>query len=89
MAERHIEALLQDYINDRILGGQAADLTPATPLFEYGILDSFALFTLLTFITDTFEIPMQLEQLRKEDFETIATIADFVRAKLAMRSLEA
>lgn len=87
MHEDQIERVILDYINGRLLAGQAADLTSATPLFQYGILDSFALFNLLAFITREFKIPLPMEQLRTEDFENVSTIVGFVRDRLAARPL--
>jgi acyl carrier protein len=84
MDRAHIEAKLRDFIDQSILDGQGADLSVSTPLFEFGILDSFALFTVIGFIADEWKLNMQLERLRTEDFESIATIAALVHAELAL-----
>jgi acyl carrier protein len=81
-----IEQKLRDFIDCRLMEGQGAGLTPATPLFEFGILDSFALFSMLSFITDEFKVSVPLESLRTEDFENVSTIAGLVASKLAAAS---
>ena len=51
-----IERKLCDFIEARLMDGQGAGLAATTPLFEYGILDSFALFSMLSFITQEFKV---------------------------------
>ena len=82
----HIEAKLHDFIDTKVLNGQGADLTSSTPLFEYGILDSFTLFGVINFIADEFKVTLSLERLRTEDFQSISTIAGVVRSTLAASS---
>lgn len=82
MQQDQIEAELRGFIDKTLMEGQGADLTSSTPLFQYGILDSFALFSLIGFIEEEFKIPVQLEHLRTEDFETIGTIASLVCSSL-------
>ncbi len=84
MERTHIESKLRDFIDHSIMDGQGSDLTSSTPLFEFGILDSFALFSVLSFISDEFKVTVPLESLRTEDFENISTIAGFVQAKRAV-----
>lgn len=87
MARDHIESRLSSFINQSLMRGQGSDLTPQTPLFEFGILDSFALFRVINFIAEEFGVRLQLELLKTEDFENIASIAEVVHSKLAvMRS---
>ena len=50
MQQDQIEAELRGFIDKTLMEGQGADLTSSTPLFQYGILDSFALFSLIGFI---------------------------------------
>lgn len=81
--ERHqIESKLREFVDASLMDGQGADVTASTPLFEYGILDSFGLVGLLAFIAEEFDVPARLELLKKEDFENIDTIARFVHARL-------
>ncbi len=83
MEHDDIEARLRDFIDKALMRGQGADLDASTPLFELGILDSFTLFTVINFIATEFNVVLRLEQLRSEEFATIATIAAVVRSRLA------
>lgn len=83
MNREQIESALRGFIDKTLMEGQGADLTSSTPLFQYGILDSFALFGLINFIEEEFSIPIQLEHLRTEDFATIGTISALVCSKLS------
>jgi acyl carrier protein len=79
--ERHqIVTRLRDFIDQTLMNGQGHDLSDSTPLFDFGILDSFALFRVIGFIGEEFEVTLPLESLRTEEFESIATIADLVYA---------
>ena len=57
-------------------------MTASTPLFDLGILDSFALLGLLAFIERELNVAVRLNEIGKEDFGTIAAIARFVHARL-------
>jgi acyl carrier protein len=82
MERDHIEIRLRDFIDRDLMEGQGAGLTTSTPLFEFGILDSFALFSMIAFIAEEFKVAVHLETLRTEDFENISTIAGFIESKL-------
>ena len=82
MPRDQIESKLRDFIDTRIMEGQGRDLTSSTPLFDVGILDSFALFSVIAFIADEFNVAIALESLRTEDFENISAIAGLVESKL-------
>jgi acyl carrier protein len=77
------EAALREFVDKQLLKGQGADVTASTPLFDLGILDSFALLGLLAFIDTAFNVTLQLEEIGREDFATIHAIARFVHARLA------
>ena len=83
MDQPHIETRILDFINRQILEGQGGDLAVSTPLFELGILDSFAFFTLIDFITQEFKVAVELETVTAEQFRDISSIARIVHAKLA------
>lgn len=73
-----IEQKIHRFIDSTLMRGQGADLTTSTPLFDYGILDSFALFRIINFIAEEFGIVVSIEELRAEDFATIGTITRFI-----------
>lgn len=78
-----IEDKVRRFIDASLLRGEGKDLTSATPLFDYGILDSFSLFRLIAFIDQEFGVNVPLERLQAEDFATIDSISRFVQAQLA------
>jgi acyl carrier protein len=82
MERDQIESKLRGFIDQKLMNGQGADLTTSTPLFEFGILDSFALFRVISFIADEFQLTLPLESLRTEEFETIGTIAGLVHERI-------
>jgi len=75
MESAQIEAKLRDFINRSFLKGQGNDLASDTSLFELGILDSFALFGLISYISDEFQVTVPLESVTAEQFKDIAAIA--------------
>jgi len=77
-----IEARIREFIDKDILQGQGADLTSSTPLFELGILDSFAFFQLIRFIEDEIHVTLQLESIGGEQFRDISTIARTVHSRM-------
>lgn len=80
MNPAQIESRLRDFIDRSIMQGQGADLTASTSLFELGILDSFALFNLVSYISDEFKVTVPLESVTAEHFKDIAAIARTVQA---------
>lgn len=83
MSTAAIERKLCQFIDTALMRGQGVDLTPSTPLLEYGILDSFAIFRIVSFVEEEFEIALPLELLNADDFATVSTITRFVEMKLA------
>ena len=88
MEREHIVARLRDFIDQTLLNGQGQDLSDDTPLFDFGILDSFALFRVIAFIGEEFDLTLPLESLRTEEFRSIATIADLVHGRVNTAATE-
>jgi acyl carrier protein len=86
-----IEAAVTEYIKDEILahsGRQEPDLDEETSLFRKGIIDSFGLFTLASFLEERFSISVGDEDLVPENFDTIAKIAAFVSLRQGATRVE-
>jgi len=81
MNRPEIESKLLGFINHQLLEGQGGDLAVSTPLFELGILDSFAFFTLLDYITQEFKVALELESVTAEQFRDISSIARIIHQK--------
>jgi len=77
-----VQARIRDFIDKELLQGQGADLTDSTPLFELGILDSFAFFRLVSFIEEEIHVTLQLESVGSEQFQDISTIARLVHSRI-------
>lgn len=88
MEQHHIESRLRDFIDTTTMAGQGADLTSSTPLIELGILDSFSIFSLMTFIEQTFDVALRLESVTSDDFASIGAIAQLVRTHLDARAAD-
>ncbi len=76
------------FIRDQILFGQAEGLSPATPLLELGILDSFGLFKLTAHLNERYAIDIKADQITGSDFKDIASITQLVVRRLAALSTD-
>lgn len=72
------------FLRDQILSGQDG-LSATTPLLELGILDSFGLFKLVSYLNATFSIEIMPDQIEGPDFVTIDAITACVAGRLAAK----
>ena len=80
MEKQAVMAAIRSYIEEKILEGDADSLDENTELLELGILDSFAIVELLSFIESDFGVQIGLDAVAPEKFSTISVIADLVVA---------
>ena len=66
------------FITREILQDERTDLQASTLLLEEGLLDSFSVVNLLSFIESELGVKISLEDMTIERFENIDTLADFV-----------
>lgn len=78
MEQPEIEKRIQEFIAREMLTGQGNDLDRATPLLEWGILDSLNMLTLTSFLENSFSIRVPAEETRPENFSTVASLAEMV-----------
>jgi len=79
MSREKIEELLFTYISQEILKGKAEDLNNTTPLLDLGLLDSFSIISLLSYIEKTFATDIPLEKITPSvDLKDISHIADMI-----------
>jgi acyl carrier protein len=77
-----IEGAVKRFILKEFLPGEdPAELTDATPLITGGVLDSIATLKVVMFIEERFGITLQAHEVDSEHLDTIAQIAQLVRAK--------
>lgn len=82
MTDTSIGERIHEYIRDEILLGTDAGLSPATPLLELGILDSFALLGLVAHLNRSFGIDLGPDEITGHDFKTIESISRLVARRL-------
>lgn len=58
-----------------------SELPPDVPLLS-GVLDSFGLMSLLSYLEDRYDLAITNDQVVAKNFESIATLASFVEAQL-------
>src|SRR4051812_17440762 len=61
-----------------------SDLAPGTPLFSTGLIDSFALVTLLGHIEKAFGVHISATDVSLENFDTLDRIEDYVKRSLGV-----
>jgi acyl carrier protein len=72
-----IESQLINYFKDTL----DADLTPATPLIDQGIIDSMGVMELITFIALTFGVEFDVDDMTAEQLGTVAAISRLISSK--------
>ena len=60
-----------------------ADLTPATNLFETGILDSLQIVTLISFVESEFQIALSYEDLTEDNLKSVSAILELISRSAA------
>jgi len=75
------EELRQYILADFLPGEKASNLKDDTPLRSSGILDSVATLKLVTFVEEHYGIEVEAHEASVENFDTIASIVDFVHSK--------
>jgi acyl carrier protein len=82
--ENDIADAIKNFIDHEILDGQGADLTETTPLLDLGILSSFTLVALVSFLIDRYKIELNLAEISPDDYENIRAIAALVERRQAL-----
>jgi len=70
-----IKMQLREQLSDK-------ELDDTVDLFESQMLDSLSLIELVTFLEEKFAIEVFIEDITKENFRSLNTIADYVNTKL-------
>jgi len=74
------EEELFQYIRDE-LGADVAALSAQSRLFSQGVIDSFALVSLMTFIERQCSIRIRPDEVTLDNFDSVDRILDFIRRK--------
>ncbi len=77
-----VNAQVVNFIAEEIVRGrQTGDFSEEVNLIEQGILDSLSILKLVSFLEKQFGIKVEDIDLLPENFESVALIGDFVRAR--------
>jgi acyl carrier protein len=77
-----IESKVRDYIvRNLMLKHSGTELSPDQPLLESGIMTSFGIVELVTYLEQTFGITIDDHDVVPENFQTVRTITQMVKTK--------
>jgi acyl carrier protein len=83
MTETEIEQRVRQYIVGNLRFFDSPDtLTPDYRLIDKGVLDSIAIFEMVSFLEDSYGIEVEDKELATENFESLRAIAKLVAAKV-------
>ena len=86
---QEIEEQIRNFIVEDVLEeSEGLDLPDDIPLLS-GLLDSFGLMSLISFLEERYELVIKNDQVVKKNFETIAALAAFVEEKQAEAGADA
>jgi len=79
----NIEEIIRKFIEEEFLleQGSVIELDNNDSLLEKGIIDSFNMIKLLTFIETTFSVKIADDELMPENFDSINAMVNFIRSK--------
>ena len=77
-----IEEKVHEFIARELLWNDGGKLDSETQIIEEGVIDSLGLFRLVAFLEEMFRIRVPEEELLAENFETIRTIAQYVKGRM-------
>ena len=84
MSNQNVDAFeqsIQTFILSRIPQNHRQTITIDDLLLEKGLLDSLGILDVVTFLEEEFHTQIEDEELTPENFQSIRTIAEFVREK--------
>jgi acyl carrier protein len=73
---------IRGFIQSDLLAGQGAAVNDNDSLIESGVIDSLGIQKLLDFLERKFSVKLGDEEIVPENFETVASIAALIRAKV-------
>jgi len=81
---QQIEPAIRDFIASRLLySNEGFTYSDDTPLLREGIIDSLGVVELVEFVQANFGVKVEQQDVRPENFDSVARLADFVRRKRA------
>ena len=71
------------FVREEYLEDESVEITATTPLISSGIVDSFSMVSLKMYLEDKYDIKMTDEEASTEAFDTVTSIMELVKRKLA------
>lgn len=65
-----------------VLELETDELSLSSPLFSAGVIDSFSLVSLLTFIEDTYQIRIGPTDVNLDNFDSLERIENYLKSKV-------
>ncbi|MGH8937557.1 MAG: acyl carrier protein [Acidimicrobiia bacterium] len=82
-----VEQVIRDYlVREHMEGFPEQDLSADMNLIDEEIIDSLGIFSLIGYISETFGVEVDPEEVTLENFESIASISQLVSSKLGSRA---
>jgi acyl carrier protein len=78
MQRAEVMNALSNYIVNQVLDGKNIGLDEATPLLEWGVINSMEMIRLLNFISQRFGVDIPAEKMVADHFTNLASITDLV-----------
>jgi 2-hydroxymuconate-semialdehyde hydrolase len=73
---------LRTFIANELLDGQNSGLDMTTPLLEWGIIDSLAMVSLISFVEKRFQVTVPDEAVRPKNFENLQALTEMLAGLL-------
>jgi acyl carrier protein len=77
-----IEQSLREFLRNTLFLGDADSLSNDDSFLDTGIIDSMGILHLVSFVQETYEIPVADDELVTSNWDSIHRISDYVRRKL-------
>jgi acyl carrier protein len=82
MDDGAMESQIRTFIREELMKGEEdSTLERDESLIDRGIIDSLGLFKLVGFLEEQFKIPIEPNEVRGENFESLGHIVDFINRK--------
>jgi len=83
---QEIKEKVREFVLDAAQRKGLASVTDTESLTENGVIDSLAIFRLVSFLEDNFGIRIADEEIVNENFQSVEAIESFVAEKLSQKS---
>jgi acyl carrier protein len=74
-----MQLVVLEYVKEEYVDDEDEEVTPETPLISSGLVDSFSMVSLKTFVEKKYGIKLPDEEATPEAFDTVNSIVELVR----------